>query len=39
VSGAGSVFGVASVKLEGRKQVPVAEFLRGARLRSGERFF
>jgi methionyl-tRNA formyltransferase len=39
VCGAGSVFGVGSVKLEGRKQVPVAEFLRGARLRSGERFF
>jgi methionyl-tRNA formyltransferase len=39
VCGAGSVFGVTSVKLEGRKQVPVAEFLRGARLRSGERFF
>jgi methionyl-tRNA formyltransferase len=39
VCGAGSVFGVASVKREGRKQVPVAEFLRGARLQSGERFF
>jgi methionyl-tRNA formyltransferase len=39
VCGAGSVFGVTSVKLEGRKQVPSAEFLRGARLRSGERFF
>ena len=38
VCGAGSVFGVASVKLEGRKQVPVAEFVRGARLQSGERF-
>jgi methionyl-tRNA formyltransferase len=37
--GSGSVFGVTSVKLEGRKQVPVAEFLRGARLQSGERFF
>ena len=36
--GSGSVFGVTSVKLEGRKQVPVAEFLRGARLQSGERF-
>jgi len=36
--GAGSVFRVSSVKLEGRKQVPAAEFLRGARLQSGERF-
>jgi methionyl-tRNA formyltransferase len=38
VCGAGSVFCVSSVKLEGRKQVPAAEFLRGARLQSGERF-
>jgi len=38
VCGSGSVFSVSSVKLEGRKQVPTAEFLRGARLQSGERF-
>jgi methionyl-tRNA formyltransferase len=38
VCSAGSVFSVSSVKLEGRKQVPAGEFLRGARLRSGERF-
>jgi len=37
VCGQGSVLELTSVKLEGRKQVPAAEFARGARLQSGER--
>jgi len=35
--GQGSVLELTSVKLEGRKQVPAAEFARGARLQAGER--
>jgi len=37
VCGQGSVLELTSVKLEGRKQVPAAEFARGARLQAGER--
>ncbi len=36
VCGQGSVLELTSVKLEGRKQVPAAEFARGARLQAGE---
>jgi len=36
--GRGSFLQVHSVKLEGRKQVSIAEFVNGARLQSGERF-
>lgn len=38
ICGAGSQLEITSVKQEGRKQVSAAEFLRGARLRAGERF-
>jgi len=38
VCGEGSQLEITSVKQEGRKQVSVAEFLRGARLQTGERF-
>ena len=37
VCGQGSVLELASVKLEGRKQVSAVEFARGARLQEGER--
>jgi len=37
VCGQGSVLELTSVKLEGRKQVSAAEFVRGARLQAGER--
>jgi methionyl-tRNA formyltransferase len=37
VCGQGSVLELTSVKLEGRKRVPAAEFARGARLHAGER--
>jgi methionyl-tRNA formyltransferase len=36
ICGQGSVLELTSVKLEGRKQVPAAEFARGARLQAGE---
>jgi methionyl-tRNA formyltransferase len=36
--GQGSLLEITSVKQEGRKQVSAAEFLRGARLQTGERF-
>lgn len=36
--GAGSQLEITSVKQEGRKQISTAEFLRGARLQTGERF-
>jgi len=38
ICGAGSQLEIISVKQEGRKQVSAAEFLRGARLQTGERF-
>jgi methionyl-tRNA formyltransferase len=38
VCGAGSRLGITHVKQEGRKEISAAEFLRGARVKSGERF-
>ena len=38
VCGAATVLALSYVKLEGRKQISAAEFARGARLQSGERF-
>jgi methionyl-tRNA formyltransferase len=36
--GGGSQLEITSVKQEGRKQISAAEFVRGARLQTGERF-
>jgi methionyl-tRNA formyltransferase len=38
VCGGGSLLGITHVKQEGRKEISAGEFLRGARVESGERF-
>ena len=38
ICGGGSLLEITHVKQEGRKEISAGEFLRGARVKSGERF-